>query len=414
MTGGIAQLKFVLMSGMVLLSLPLHGADVDEATMGEAVERHLSDDGSLMQWVQDPERIASEEGDRIDQREVVANDLETVKLSNLVPPIHFESGVAEIPDSTVESLAKILERMRDRINVRLNLIGHADNQPLSDRLAKIYGDNAGLSHERAGQVAEHFQTALALPPEAMSYEWRGDTQPIASNLTAAGRASNRRVEIEVWYDEVRERLALEEFLVPHEIKRVKVCRMETVCKLRYVDGFARRARVQNLIAPLHFGAEAIEVTPTFIDQVRQGFDNLGDKQNVVIRFVGYTDETPLTGRNARIYSTHVGLSKARARRVALAVQESLQLPTAAIESDGEGAAKPLGSNETVRGGALNRRVEVEFWYDDPLQELPDEPQLCPESADAEMVTKIYDPPWGPIENIDFVNGPAGGADRLCR
>jgi len=415
---GMAKLRFVLMFGIALLSLSLHAADVNEATMGEAVERHLSDDGPLTQWVQDPERIASEEGDIIDQREVVTNDLETVKLSNLVPPIHFESGVAEIPDSTVESLAEILERMRDRINVRLNLIGHADNQPLSDRLAKIYGDNAGLSRERAGQVAEHFQTALALPPEAMSYEWLGDTQPIASNLTEAGRASNRRVEIEVWYDEVRERLALEEFLVPHEIKRVKVCRMETVCKLRYIDGFARRARVQNLIAPLHFEAEAIDVMPSFIDQVRQSFDNLSDKQNVVIRFVGYTDETPLTGRNERIYSTHVGLSKARARRVALAVQEGLQLPTAAIESDGEGSAKPLGSNETLQGRALNRRVEVEFWYDDPLQELPDEPQLCPESTDAEMVTKIYDPPWGQIENIDFVNGqpvvPKAYADKLNR
>ena len=26
---------------------------------------------------------------------------------------------------------------------------------------------------------------------------------------------------------------------------------------------------------------------------------------------------------------------------------------------------------------MNRRVEVQFWHDDPLQELPDEPQLCP-------------------------------------
>ena len=41
-------------------------------------------------------------------------------------------------------------------------------------------------------------------------------------------------------------------------------------------------------------------------------------------------------------------------------------------------------NATANGRALNRRVEVEFWYDDPLQELPDEPQLCPETAGAEI------------------------------
>ncbi len=67
---------------------------------------------------------------------------------------------------------------------------------------------------------------------------------------------------------------------------------------------------------------------------------------------------------------------------------------------------------------LNRRVEVEFWYDDPLQELPDEPQLCPESAGAELLTKVYDPPWGHIEIVDFGDGqpvlPAGYTDVLGR
>ncbi len=326
--------------------------------------------------------------------------------------------MAQIPDSTVVSLGEILERMEDRINVRLHLIGHADSQPLSPRLQAIYGDNNGLSRERAGQVAEHFQTALALPPEAISYEWAGDTRPVASNETEEGRAQNRRVEVEVWYDEVVDKVALEEFLVPHEIKRVKVCRMETVCKLRYVEGHSKRARVQNLIAPLRYGEDAIDVTPEFIAQVRQSLDNMRDKQNVVVKFVGYTDAAPLTGRTERIYGDHLGLSKARARRVALAVQDSLNLPTAAIASDGEGAIRPLGSNQTLQGRALNRRVEVEFWYDDPLQELPDEPQLCPESGGAQTVTKVYDPPWGAIAHIEFKDGepmvPAGYEATLSR
>ena len=234
---------------------------------------------------------------------------------------------------------------------------------------------------------------------------------MASNATEEGRALNRRVEVEVWYDEVVDKVALEEFLVPHEIKRVKVCRMETVCKLRYVDGHAKRARVQNLIAPLRYGEDSIDVTPEFLAQVERAFANLDDKDNVVVKFVGYTDGAPLTGRTERIYGDHVGLSKARARRVALAVQDALELPTAAIMSDGEGAIRPLGSNQTLQGRALNRRVEVEFWYDDPLQELPDEPQLCPESAGAATVTKVYDPPWGEIDHITFNDGqpvvPAG-------
>ena len=384
--------------------LPVHAKPVDETPIGEAVERHLPSDEPIMKWVHDPERVESDEGDELETRETIADELETIKLTGVVPPIRFESGVAEIPGTTVIALGEILERMKHRKNVRLHLIGHADTQPLSDALARIYGDNAGLSRERAGEVAEYLQTVLTLPPEAVSYEWAGDADPVATNATEEGRALNRRVEVEVWYDEVKERLALEEVLVPHEIKRVKVCRMETVCKLRYMDGHARRARVQNLIAPLHFGEESIDVSDKFIERVRQGFTDLSDKQNVVVKFIGYTNDVPLSGRIERIYGTQVGLSKARARRVALAVQDRLNLPTAAIDSDGRGAVNPLGSDETDRGRALNRRVEVEFWYDDPLQELPDEPQLCPDAPGAEMVTKVYDPPWGSIGHIEFNQG----------
>jgi len=150
--------------------------DVDVVPLGNAVERHLSIDEPFMHWVQDPGRFNFEASDKIELRETLADELETIKLTNVVPPIYFESGVAKIPDTTVASLGEILHRMRDRMNVRLHMVGHADNQPLSPRLQAIYVDNMGLSKERAGEVAEHMQTALSLPPEAVSYAWEGDTK----------------------------------------------------------------------------------------------------------------------------------------------------------------------------------------------------------------------------------------------
>ncbi len=390
----------------LLLWLPIIATaeNVDEMPLGEAVERHLTNDLTFTQWVQDPSRFNTEASDEIVTRETLEDGLETIKLGNVVAPILFETGVAQIPDGTVEALGKILDGLKDRLNVRLHLVGHADNQPLSPRLVNIYGDNMGLSQERAGEVAEYMQTALALPAEAVAYSWQGDLSPVASNSTATGRAQNRRVEVEVWYDEVRDQVGIEEYLVEHEVTTVKVCRIETVCKLRYIDGHARRARVQNLIAPLHYGTETVEIGDAFIEQVRQGLDNLEGKDNVVVKFIGYTDAIPLTGRTERIYGDHTGLSKANARRVALAVQDKLALSTRIIESDGRGSDRPLGNNATAQGQALNRRVEVEFWYDDPLQDLPDEPQMCPGDAGAEMVTKVYDPPWGTIGDIQFANG----------
>jgi flagellar motor protein MotB len=409
--------NLLLLLCATLTSAGVHAQFIPEPSRGEAVERHLPGDQTFMQWVHDPELLGTEAGDRIEVQKVASEELETVKLTNLVPPVRFESGVAEIPDSTVAELRNILDTMRDRRNVRLHLVGHADTQPLSPALAAIFVDNEGLSRERAGEVAEFLQVTLALPPEAISYEWAGDTLPVASNETLEGRSLNRRVEVEVWYDEVKDGVALEEVVVEEEFRRIKVCRIETVCRLRYMEGRERRTRVQNLVAPLHFSEEAIDVAPQFIEQIAQALRNMSDRQNVLVKFVGYTDELPLSERDERIYGTHVGLSKARARRVALAVQEALGLPTAAMDSDGRGSARPLGSNETQPGRALNRRVEVEFWYDDPLQELPDEPQICP-APGTEIVTRVYDPPWGAIPPLAIENGqpviPPGYTELLRR
>ncbi len=388
-----------------------------EPARGQAVERQLPGDLDFRQWVQDPDLVPLA-GDRLETHEVVVEEIEIVKLANLVPPVRFDSGVVDVPPGYVDELRVILEGMRDRRNVRLHLVGHADDQPLSAALAQIYGDNAGLSRERAGEVAEFFQAALGLPPESISYEWAGDTRPIAPNTSPQGRALNRRVEVEVWYDEPRESLAEREVLVTEEIKRVKVCRVETVCKLRYQEGHSRRARVRNLVAPLHWNEESGAVPPEFVAQIRQSLHNLQDRQNVLVRFVGHTDDEPLMGRDARIYGNHLALSRARALRVALAVRDALGNTGFAVDSDGRGASVPLASNDMAQGRALNRRVEVEFWYDDPLQELSDEPQLCPEDAGAELVARVYDPPWGRITPLDLVQGnaviPPGYADTLRR
>src|SRR5262249_29501843 len=158
-----------------------------------------------------------------------------------------------------------------------------------------------------------------------------------------------------------------------DVQEVKVCRMETVCKLRYVEGQAHRARVRNLVAPLHYDDANVDVTPQFVAQVERTLAHLGDKQHVVVKFIGFSDSAPLGARADRIYGDQETLSKARARRVALAIQEQLHLPTEAIDSDGHGTDRALASNDTPQGRAQNRRVEVEFWYDDSLQDLPDEP-----------------------------------------
>ena len=414
---GMRKRSSWLLTCVALVATSAQAQTVGDSPLGNDVERQLPMEQPFAPAARDPEQIKTEAGDHLEKRKVPTQSFETVKVKNVIPPIHFDSGVAKIPDNYVEALRKALDGLRDRHNVRLHLIGHADNQALSPMLVRTFGDNAGLSRERAGEVAEFLKRALQLKPEAIAYEWAGDTQPIATNDTPEGRALNRRVEVEVWYDQPKAREGDDEVLVKQQIKQVKVCRVQTLCKLRFKEGAARRSRLSNVVPPMHYGEENVQVSPEYIEQIRKALNNLRDKQNVVVKFIGYTDQETLSERDERIYGDLLALSKARARRVALAVQDALKLPGTAITSDGRGTAAPLAPNDTPQGRALNRRIEVQFWYDDPLQELPDEPQMCP-NPDTEIVTKVYEPAWGKIAPLQLTNGraliPAGYIESLRR
>lgn len=419
LTRGITLLCLYVVATVGAGKVAIAQTEVRETDVcAEAAEMHLPADQPLQPWILDPAIFEQDQGDRTEMRTVMEKDVQTIKLENQVPPIHFGLGKVEIPDNYLAMLRDVLEKMRDRTNVRLHFVGHADSLPLSGELQALYGDNIGLSRERAGTVAEYCQQALGLPPESISYEGLGDSRPVADNATEYGRQLNRRVEVQVWYDEITEKPVEKEVFVARQVKRVKICRTETVCKLRYKEGHSHRARIKNLIAPLHYDIGNLGVPEAFLQQIKQALDNLADKQNVVVKFIAFSDNAPLIGRQERIYGNHLGLSKAVARRVSLAVQDALGLPNAAIASEGKGASRPVAANDTQKGRALNRRVEVEFWHDDPLQELPDEFQLCPDAEGAETVTRVYDPSSGSIDPILFERGkpiiPEGYTENLGR
>jgi len=390
----------------------------DAGSPSENTEIHLPVEVKPEVWKQEKEIAVTDESKNVELKKVLQQNIKTLKLENVVPPIQFESGKAHIPENYVDLLRDILSGMKNRINVRLHFIGHTDDVKLSGSLKEQYGDNLGLSRERAGTTAEFFQRALHLPPEAISFDGLGDSKPVATNNTNAGRTKNRRVEVQVWYDQVDEQMVEKKVRIQQETKKIKICRIETVCKIRFKEGHSKRARLKNLIPPLRYEEGMGEIPAKFIHQLKQALFNLKNKANVQIKFIGHTDNVPLTGRLGRIYGEHVSLSKAYARRVSLAVQETMKLSNKQVDSDGKGAAWPVASNDVATGRAANRRIEVEFWHDDPLQNISDEPQLCPETAGAETVTRVYEPPAGNVKPVYFEKGkpvfPVGYVERLTR
>ncbi len=380
-------------------------AQLSQHPLGKNTEREYPPNKVFTLWVKDDTFFKPAEGDKVEVKKVLQKKTKTFKLKNKVPAIGFKSGVVNIPQGYVEKLRDILNEMHNRRNVRLHFIGHSDSEKLSPALRAKYIDNVGLSRARAQMAAEFFQRKLDLPPDSVSYDGVGSSEPIASENTAAGRRQNRRVDIQVWYDKVTEKAVDKKVIIPaKKLDRIKVCRRETVCKLSYKEGSARRAKLQHLVRPLQYDNSRGGVPEVFVQQIREALKNLRDKRHVVVRFVGYTDNLPLSDVEKRIYGDHVHFSAARARYVAQQVQDILSLPNSAVSSVGKGMKYPLASNATEKGRSLNRRVEVEFWYDDPFEQFTESPQACPDAAGSETITLTYDPPDGPIKPIYFQHG----------
>ncbi|WP_226663175.1 OmpA family protein [Microbulbifer aggregans] len=364
-------------------------ADFSESPLGNNTESSLIA-GAASRWVQDAETFVAPE--------------EAVVEKNVLPPLLFRTVDDEIDPALLEQLREKLAVLDNAHEMQLIFIGHTDSDPLTeDELAGIE-DKTAFTEARARQVAEYFQTALELPEDAVVFEGRGDSEPLSENITEKGRELNRRVEVQLRYFELdQEARAAQRRAQALQLNRVQVCRQETVCKLHYTAGTDQRARLKNLVTPLRLQPGQADLPAAFVRRISEVRNTLLDKPNLTIHFVGHTDGQPLPEGPAELYDDQMALSRAEARRTALAVADQLNLPGYMVTSSGKGATQPIAANDTAKGRALNRRVEVEFWYDDLLETASDGVQACPESAAAETITITHESPTGAIPPI-FIRG----------
>lgn len=113
---------------------------------------------------------------------------EVIVLSDL-GGVLFATGSADLSPSSKDLLADIANRLTDQPMVGAKVVGYTDSVG-SD------ASNQLLSERRAKSVAE-FLAAQGVPVGKLSEEGMGESNPVADNNTAAGRAANRRVEISV-------------------------------------------------------------------------------------------------------------------------------------------------------------------------------------------------------------------------
>lgn len=109
----------------------------------------------------------------------------------LAESILFASGRAQLREEGQQALTEIVQVLNTIENRQFQVAGHTDNIPMR---SSRFSSNWDLSTARAVTVTRHM-IEQGMQPERISAAGYADTQPVASNSSAEGRAQNRRIEI---------------------------------------------------------------------------------------------------------------------------------------------------------------------------------------------------------------------------
>ena len=112
---------------------------------------------------------------------------------NLASSLLFESGQDRMKAGATDALKRVGTVLKDFPDKQVHVAGYTDNVAITGGLQKKFPSNKELSDARANSAAQALRDGgVSANLEAAGY---GDSNPIATNTTATGRAKNRRVEI---------------------------------------------------------------------------------------------------------------------------------------------------------------------------------------------------------------------------
>jgi len=118
--------------------------------------------------------------------ELLNNKIETGEII-VLKNIFFDLNKSALLPRSHIALQDLIDLMRSKPNLRIEIRGHTDNQGDSDY-------NQELSFRRAESVVDFIHTRGGIGKSRLQFKGFGDSQPSSSNETLEGRQQNRRVE----------------------------------------------------------------------------------------------------------------------------------------------------------------------------------------------------------------------------
>ena len=114
---------------------------------------------------------------------------------DLVDKILFDVGDASITGQGAGVLSRVGAVLANVQDKKIQVSGHTDDRPISERLRDRYPTNWELAAARASNVVRFLEEEAKVPGRRLVAAAYGPWEPISSNRTESGRARNRRIEI---------------------------------------------------------------------------------------------------------------------------------------------------------------------------------------------------------------------------
>jgi outer membrane protein OmpA-like peptidoglycan-associated protein len=261
----------------------------------------------------------------------------------------FSSGLDDLGQRERKALAPMIERLQGKMNLRLRVTGHADQQRMTPETKRRFGDNVGLSKARAQVVVDFLKTQPGMENAIIEAHGKGDSEPLVQcdpkrayagnvpDMTAfkACLAPNRRVVIEIWYDQ------------PVGMK-TEIVRDTVPAQPAPADGLCQHQRGRDAGLPFRVSVdgEPVELkdVPNTAD-VTRCVDVALEKADIQVRFDGF-ETTPVLNVTARPdgavrggtvrftpYSNYAAFIRKAELRVFAAGESTLKTPLAIITLD---------------------------------------------------------------------------------
>ncbi|VAW33389.1 OmpA family protein [hydrothermal vent metagenome] len=118
---------------------------------------------------------------------VVGRDGCEVKVVIELQGVHFDTDKSTLKPESIAILNAAVKTLGEHGSIRVEVAGHTDS-----RASDAY--NQSLSQRRA-KVVYDYLSGHGIANDRMTWKGYGESQPIATNDTAEGRAQNRRTEL---------------------------------------------------------------------------------------------------------------------------------------------------------------------------------------------------------------------------